>query len=295
MNIGYGVLDHPIHKARTWIPLEIEEFRRRGHHVVPIARGRENELRQEIRNLDFIVCHFSKRAMQIRRLGVPFGIISHARGIWINNGEWLKGASIHPKCKWVGYISNYHKDIYNKWGIDKPLIHTPVSINTELFKRTKPIGDKVLCGARHIAKKGLDIAIKAYPNIYCWGEGPLTSKLKTISNKTTFTGWLSNDELIELMNDSWLYVFPGIKLPNGDMDGQPTTIKEAMAMELQIISTPIAGTAELPHIHFVNADVNEVRDKIQSIKHESNISGRDYVLKNFHPSIIVDNILEAIE
>lgn len=296
MNIGYGVLDNPINKTRTWIPLEIEEFRKRGHtvHEIPRFRERMPDFKEIWQDLDFMVVHSAKRARHLMHIGIPFIVVTHARELWLSNGDVLKHVSKSNNCRAVGYISEYHRQKFIEWGIDKPMVHTPVSIRTELFTRTKPLGNKVLCGARHIEKKGLDLAIKAHPDIWCWGDGPLTPELKQLSDRTHFTGWLSNDALIELMNDGWAYVFPGIQLPDGDMDGQPTTIKEAMAMELQIIATPIAGTAELPYIHFVEPTVEDIKDTLSTVEHTPNIKGRDYVKKRFHSSVFVDNVLEAM-
>lgn len=295
MNIGYGVLDHPIHKLRTWIPLEIEEFRKRGHHVVPIARGREQELRQEINNLDFIVCHFAKRAIQIKRLGVPFGVITHARGIWINNGDKLINVSKHPKCKWVGYVSSYHKDKFQEWGIKNKLLHTPICVDVDRFKRTNPIGDEIICGARHIPKKGLDIAIKSYPNITCFGEGMLTKQLKKISPTAKFTGYVSRNQLKEIYENAYLYIFPGIQTPDGDMDGQPGTVKEALCMGLQVIATPIAGTRDLKHVHFCEPTVESIQTLIDDVPKERNTKAEIYIRNKYSPKIFVDKILEEIE
>lgn len=295
MNIGYGVLDHPIHKLRTWIPLEIEEFRRRGHHVVPIARGRENELRQEIKNLDFIIVHFAKRAEQIKRLGVPFGVITHARGIWTDNGKRLINASKHPKCSWVGYVSSFHRDKFIEWGIENKLVYTPICVNTKLYTRTKDVGNKVLCGARHIPKKGLDIAIRSYPEITCFGDGPLTPKLKEIGTRAEFTGYINSLDLRNLMEDSYLYIFPGIQTPDKDMDGQPTTVKEALCMGLNVITTPIAGTRDLKHVQFCEANPDKIRQLIDDTPKVRNTGAEKYIREEFSPKSFVDKVLEEIE
>jgi glycosyltransferase involved in cell wall biosynthesis len=295
MNIGYAVLDNPIHPLRTWIPLEIEEFRRRGHHVIPIARGEESKLSKEIRNLDFMIVHFAKRVRTARRYGVPFGVICHASGIWTNDGEWLKQGAAHPNCKWVGCVSSYHKEKYQEWGIKKPLVYTPICVNTELFTRKKDVGTNIICGARHIPKKGLDMALKARSDI-CFGEGPLTPQLKKIAYpETKFTGLVGPEELRDIYESGYIYLFPGIQIKDKDMDGQPATVKEALSMGLNVITTPIAGTRDLKHVQFCEANTDKIMEAIENTPRVRNVKGEKYIRKEFSPKAFVDRIMEYIE
>ena len=52
-------------------------------------------------------------------------------------------------------------------------------------------------------------------------------------------------EIIEYYSEASLFVLPCVVEPDGNRDGIPNVIAEAMAMELPVISTPISGIPEL--------------------------------------------------
>lgn len=292
--LGYAVARDPYTSTETWIKLEIERWKELGYDVT-ILNTKEGFNLNKARDLNFIIAHFVPNAARIMRLGVPFIVIPHAHDIWRDNGKWLSIVAKNKNCIGVGYISQYHKSKYEEWDIKQELIYTPVSVRINLFKRSKPLGDWILAGGRHIPKKGLDIAIKAINNIHIFGEGPLTNYLKSLSNTAIFHGYVSDHKLKELYENSWCYLFTGIRTPDGDMDGQPTTIKEAMLMKLQIVTTPIAGIPELKYIHLVNPDPKEIRDKIESLDHKPNKQGSEFIKNNFNVDCFIKNIKSIID
>jgi len=69
-------------------------------------------------------------------------------------------------------------------------------------------------------------------------------------------------------------------------------------MELQVLTTNIAGNREYQNVHFSSAeDISKGinGEEYRKIKKEKNPKGREYVLKEFSPKVCIDKYLYAIE
>lgn len=293
MNIGYCLQGLP--KSQTWIPLEMNELKKRGHHinVIDIEKPLNGRI---IKSCDFILCHFSYQGIYARRWGVPYGILPHAYDIWRDQGAALHNACKSRNCKFVGCDTEFHKQKYIEWEIPKPLFMCPVCCDTDFFKKQKSkLGNKIIAGGRNAEKKGLKYAI-GFNNLFLYGGK--NEELLKLNPTAKYLGWISKEEYRNLMDDAWLYVSPNVKAKDGDMEGQCTTVKEALLMELQVLTTNISGNREYQYVHFSTAEdisKGENGEEFKKIKNERNPKGRKYVLETFSPKICIDQYLEAIE
>jgi glycosyltransferase involved in cell wall biosynthesis len=125
---------------------------------------------------------------------------------------------------------------------------------------------KILSVGRLSEKKGLVHLIRACRILkdreydftcHIVGEGPQGPELKdlvthlSLEDTVIFHGALPHEEVIENYRQATLFVLPCIKSKDGDMDGIPNVLAEAMAMQLPVVSTDISGVPEL-----VNDQVN---------------------------------------
>ena len=103
-------------------------------------------------------------------------------------------------------------------------------------------------------KKGAKYLIEAMNNIdanlFIVGKGPLEEQLKSQAssvegNKITFLGPKSHDELPEILASADLFVAPSIVAKDGDQEGLPVSIMEAMASGLPIVSGISGGTRDI--------------------------------------------------
>ncbi len=116
--------------------------------------------------------------------------------------------------------------------------------------------------ARFVEKKGHALTLRAYhrflqsnpaqsTRLILAGDGPEREKMqqlaKTLGIKqhVEFPGWVQPSEAIDLMQQADVFVQHSITSARGDTEGLPTTLMEAMAMELPIISTQHSGIPEL--------------------------------------------------
>jgi colanic acid/amylovoran biosynthesis glycosyltransferase len=65
-----------------------------------------------------------------------------------------------------------------------------------------------------------------------------------ITDKVEFTGKLPQEKIIQYLDKATVFVHHSITAPNGDMEGIPNAVIEAMAMELPILSTFHSGIPE---------------------------------------------------
>ena len=283
-----------------WINNEIKKWRELGYDVSAIGWKEEDVDINKVKQMDFIICHHADSIKYIYRSGKPFIVISHAWDIWKDNGEELKRYTQSKKCKGIGYISDYHLRKYKEWGIEGNFIDTPVNINLNKFKRTKPLGDKIITGGRLAPKKGFEYTLKAIPDITVYGgvwNEDYANKIKSISNRATFTGYLEDKELVNLLNDGWLFVFTGVKLSNKNADGIPTTVKEALAMEMQVIASPVHGTVDLKdYVTFVDPkDTEGIKKAVKSLPKKRNIEGRKFVEKKYGIEVFIKNVKPLVD
>jgi colanic acid/amylovoran biosynthesis glycosyltransferase len=112
---------------------------------------------------------------------------------------------------------------------------------------------------RLIEKKGLPVTLRAfasflkrYPNatLTIAGEGPLLSDLQdlarelTIDDRVSFTGFISQEQLRDLYYASHIFLHPSETGPDGNQEGIPNSLLEAMATGLPGFATEHGGIPE---------------------------------------------------
>jgi colanic acid/amylovoran biosynthesis glycosyltransferase len=146
-----------------------------------------------------------------------------------------------------------------------------VGVDTERFSLQQgeappqdPAADepfRVLSVGRLVAKKGHDLLIQAgrlaasreLPlEIRIAGEGPQEAELRQAAEEAPgsgcqirFLGPLSGEQVLEELASAHLFALACRCSPEGDMDGIPASLMEAMAMELPVLTTRLSGIPEL--------------------------------------------------
>jgi glycosyltransferase involved in cell wall biosynthesis len=109
---------------------------------------------------------------------------------------------------------------------------------------------------RFVEKKGIVVLADAIRQlrargdqtpVVCVGDGPLRPVLETLAQEQpgiTLTGWLSPDAVRARMTEAIALVVPSIIAADGDAEGLPSVIPEAMAQACPVIGSDQGGIAE---------------------------------------------------
>ena len=112
---------------------------------------------------------------------------------------------------------------------------------------------------RLIEKKGLPVTLRAFAlflrqhpnaNLTIAGEGPLLDQLQNltrelnIDGRVSFTGFMSQEQLREIYYASHIFLHPSQRGHDGNQEGIPNSMLEAMASGLPVFATDHGGIPE---------------------------------------------------
>jgi glycosyltransferase involved in cell wall biosynthesis len=130
-------------------------------------------------------------------------------------------------------------------------------VDLDRFRRRLPYDPDgpLVAVARLVPKKGLPTLVHAaaltsgaIPPVVVIGEGDQRAELEALIDRlgapVRLEGALPHREIPRLLEDASAFALPCTVLPNGDRDGLPTALLEAMAMELPVVSTLVSGIPE---------------------------------------------------
>lgn len=224
--------------------------------------------------------HFASRSLTLGLMlgmlvGTPVSCTVHAFDIFTRKPSSLKPRLI--KCCLIAAISEFHIEYLRKTCGEKianlcHVVHCGIDIpNITIEKRCLQPG-LLISVSRLQRKKGLDIAVKACAKLkregvdykfLMIGAGPEQKRLEQLiqsldlQENVELVGQVSNDGLTSLFSKANAFVLPCVKDRNGDMDGVPMAMMEAMICRVPVISTLISGIPELVKHNVNGLLVNE--------------------------------------
>lgn len=241
--------------------------------ILDLAEQLSQEEAPFLGKFDAIIAHFGQngvRAMNLRKAGVISGPISTIfHGFDMSNHSFLKKwmpsyRELFQKTEYLLPISNLWSDRLVAWGAQKDKIRVlRMGVDLESFppiRESRPVGNplKVLSVARLTEKKGIAYAIQGVkqsetPVHYrIIGAGPLESDLKALAalnpgsiHVIDFLGRKTHLEVFAELDEADVFLLPSITADDGDMEGIPVSIMEAMAKGVVVLATRHSGTPEL--------------------------------------------------
>lgn len=123
-----------------------------------------------------------------------------------------------------------------------------------------PTRIRVACIAGLRPKKGIPYLVEAFGRVAAMrsdaelvivGDGPMRPAVERciernrLWGKAVLTGALRPEEVVKVLETAHIYVQPSITAPDGDREGIPATLMEAMARGLPVIATRHSGIPEL--------------------------------------------------
>ena len=194
--------------------------------------------------------------------GVPFSFTSHANDLFERG--WLLKKKVE-RSVFTTTISNFNVNYMVSKGADR----RKISVIRCGVDRTRfsPSGMKISAEpytigtiGRMVEKKGFDLLLKATSllvkegvkfKLVIAGGGPLEKTLRDLSvslrltEHVVFLGPMANSMVCSWLPTLDLFVLPCQQDAQGDMDGIPVVLMEAMLSGVPVVSTNISGIPEL--------------------------------------------------
>ncbi|NES87379.1 MAG: colanic acid biosynthesis glycosyltransferase WcaL [Moorea sp. SIO2B7] len=211
--------------------------------------------------------HFSHTPTQIGMYAsllskIPFTFTSHANDLF-QRGLILKEKVDRAKAAIT--ISEYNRDFLIKQKANSKkieIIRCGVDSSQYEFLEKEKLNHPPVIGslARLVEKKGMDSLVMALSNLQqknfdfsleIAGDGPLIEFIKELvsendlDSKVKFKGAIAHDKVFSWLSNLDIFVLASKKDSNGDQDGIPVVLMEAMAVGIPVISTDISGIPEL--------------------------------------------------
>lgn len=248
------------------------------------------------RQIQHLHAHFATSAAEIamrsaKLANVGYSFTAHARDIYHEKVNQQALAIRIQNARFVVTVSDFNREYLNKL-LDNHSCKGNIyrlynGLDLDLFS-PNPLSHEpglIVSIGRLVPKKGMSYladacAVLRDRNVVfravIIGEGeervPLEQSIQSLAleQRVTLVGALTQSDVIATLNRADLFVLPCIVGNDGDMDGLPTVILEAMAIGIPVVSTRLAGIPEMIH-HQINGllveqqQVTELADAMQTL------------------------------
>ncbi|MFZ9880104.1 MAG: glycosyltransferase [Phycisphaerales bacterium] len=223
------------------------------------------------RRVDLVLAQFGPAglvALSLRRAGLVEGPIATAfygfdltRALRdapnLYRGLYDEAALLLPNSEHLAGVLRANgapssKTVVHRLGID--LARFPA-----VDRRARPAAPTALAVGRFVEKKGFEHAIRALAaagdasafRLRLIGDGPLRPRLEQVArelgvtDRVEFAGWRTHEEVACAMADADLLLAPSVVARDGDMEGLPLVVIEALATGMPVIGSRHGGIPEL--------------------------------------------------
>lgn len=215
-------------------------------------------------NFDHVHAHFATEAADIARLtaaaaGLPWSFTAHGTDSYAPCEQLAVNLE---SASFARAIAPHVRDQLLKCAPALPerLALVPAAISEDRFASVVPYQENgpVVAVGRLVEKKGFDDLIKAAAQshdalagrkVLIAGEGPERGRLQdlitSLDAPVKLLGAVANQDLPQLLCTASVFAAPSKLASDGDRDGRPTAIAEAMCAGLPVLSTTMPGIPEL--------------------------------------------------
>lgn len=286
----------------------LKDFLQAGYLARLLDRGGFDHLHAHFANVPTTVAEVVHRLT-----GIPYSFTAHAKDIYLTPpvelARKMAGATCVLTC--TAYNQRYLADLAPD-GTPVRLAYHGIDVGRFGAARARapePGTDVplLLSVGRFCEKKGLEYLIEACRiladrgrSFRCQivGYGELQGKLEAmiaelgLEGCVSLPGKMTQDQLAALYPRASLFVLPCLVTDNGDRDGIPNVLIEAMASGTPVISTSVSGISELVK-HMENGLLTEQRNALAiadamelllvqpALRQRLAESGRETVLRRF--------------
>ncbi|OGB98180.1 hypothetical protein A2V82_06640 [candidate division KSB1 bacterium RBG_16_48_16] len=218
------------------------------------------------KDIQLINAHFADAAASFamlcsKLLAIPYSITAHAYDIFApqtNLTEKFEGARFIVTC--TQYNKQHLLETFPELEARVSVVYHGIDLDELKRKKQKSGRPVILSVGRLVPKKGMLVLVEACRLLkkrnvpftcYIIGEGPerprleMKIKLDDLVGDVELPGAMFPDQVIAHYRRADIFVLPCIVEADGNRDGIPNVLAEAMAMEIPVISTGISAIPEL--------------------------------------------------
>ncbi|WP_290525582.1 glycosyltransferase [Alcanivorax sp.] len=227
----------------------------------------------QLRKYDLLVAHFGlngarlAKSRSLRRFRTPIICIFHGYdvGIPLFEGKLHHYRCLFKKAKLLLCVNEWFCEVLENAGASsaKLKVHRMgVNIDSIEYRKRERNRLDILSVCRLVEKKGINVALKALSvliekrpdisvNFKIVGDGPLKRELEQqahelkIINYVEFLGAMPNATVRDFLYEANVFILPSVTATNGDVEGVPVSLMEAMASGATVVSTRHSGIPEL--------------------------------------------------
>jgi len=206
-----------------------------------------------------------------RLTGIPFTMAAHAYDVYQDGGDWLLQGKLRDAARIITSTEFARVELLQRGACKNKVEVVPSSFfptptfNAPRFPR-EPI--RIVSIGRLVEKKGLEEQLAIFAEMKqqkiafearMVGGGPLAKRLRTrivrlsLSQHVYLAGSLPFTRVLDEFSWADVFVFTGKVAVDGDRDGLPNVVLEAMATGTPVVAFAVAGIPE-----FVQDGVNGV-------------------------------------
>jgi colanic acid/amylovoran biosynthesis glycosyltransferase len=283
---------------------------------------------------DAIICHFGNQALQVQALrdlgATDARLLAFFHGVdlssWLRNKPCDVYKPLFDRADLLLPISERWKNKLVELGCNQnkiEVMHMGVRLERFTNHSRQNRDDKlhIFSAARLVPKKGIDVALRSLHALgaanrklhyHIIGDGPERAALQhqaralQLSHCVSFHGWQTQEQLLKLHAGFDVCLVPSRTAPNGDEEGIPVVLMEALAASMPVISTRHSGIPELVRhgetgLLAEEGDAESLASCIHhALTHQSELSrlgvaGRALVAREFNAATLADDLARTLE
>ncbi len=223
---------------------------------------------------DYLHAHFVNEALESvllisNNFGIPFGFTVHAYDIWKRGArlepESFRDLTRQSKCLFIACEGSYHKEYLTWCGVpSEKILITPNAVDPSFLPKPRQFSPttikNIIVIGRPVPKKGFFIAIDAMRllaiNNFCAtltivglsNDDSLASRIIEEASKFDFINCeplCSYSDVLKKIQASDVLIASSITAEDGDMDGIPTVLVEAMLLGVPVVASDVGSIKDL--------------------------------------------------
>ncbi len=271
-------LDRPVRPQHVWQAFRLAQERLPLEAHLPELLAAEPDeavqaawlaTRVQALGLCHLHAHFGSVATTVARLaariaGVTYSFTAHAKDIFHTDVDHADLSRKLADAAAVVTVSDYNVEyLTTVFGADPARvqrIYNGLDLDEYRYTPDTADPDRIVAVGRLVEKKGFGDLLHALARLAperpslrldLVGTGPLGPELQSqvstlgLDERVQFHGPQPQDRVRELVRDAAVFAAPCVIAQDGNRDGLPTVLVEAMALGTPVVTTPVTGNTEV--------------------------------------------------